>query len=282
MRLTAGLLFAVIAVGSAQAQDPSPVDVRLVASTTGIEASTPFDVGVVLKMRPGWHVYWRNPGDAGLATSVRWTLPDGFSAGPLRWPVPQRFEQSGGIVGYGYADTVLLSTVVTPSSTGPGKDAVAVRADVGWLACEQICIRGKKTLALTLGGGADSSAADPGLFADWRVRLPADAGGPGAAATLATRGSVPADGRPGTVTVTVDWKQQPTGVEWFPPDDPALDVQPAESRTDGRQTTLTFRAKRLAGQEPASIVLDGVLAYTDGAGVRHGLRVPIDLDGKET
>src|SRR5262249_40922752 len=162
----------------------------------------------------------------------RWTLPEGFSADGLRWPVPQRFEQPGGIVGYGYADTVLMSAVVTPPSAAPGADGAELRADVGWLACEQICIRGKKTLELGLG----RDAADPGLFAQWRARLPGDAKGPSAPATLASRGGVPADGQPGTVTVTVDWKEQPTAIEWFPPDDPALDVQPADSRTDGRQT----------------------------------------------
>src|SRR5262249_37032283 len=99
MRLLAALAVLFAAV-SASAEDPSPVDVRLVASTTAIEAGKQFEVGVLLHMQPGWHVYWLNPGDAGLPTSVRWTLPAGFTVGELRWPVPQRFEQSGGVVGY--------------------------------------------------------------------------------------------------------------------------------------------------------------------------------------
>src|SRR5262249_62022936 len=103
-----------------------------------------------------------------------------------------------------------------------------------------------------------------------------------AAATVTARGSVPADGTSGTVTVDIDWKQQPASVEWFPPDDPALDVESAQSRTDGGRTRLTFQAKRLSGQQPKQPVLESVVGYSDASGVRHGLRVPVDIDGKET
>jgi DsbC/DsbD-like thiol-disulfide interchange protein len=267
---------------AASAQDSSPVDVRLVASTTAVEAGTPFDVGVLLHMQPGWHVYWLNPGDAGLATSVRWTLPGGFTAGPLRWPVPQRFEQPGGVVGYGYLDTVLLGARVTPPATLPAGTAVPVRVEVGWLACEKICVRGRRTLDVALGHGADPAAGVPGLFAEWAPRLPLDPAGPDAPATVTVRGGLPPDGKPGTITVDIAWKQAPAAVEWFPPDDPALDVLAARSSTDGGRTTLTLQAKRLAGQQPKQSVLESVIGYTDASGVRHGLRVPVDLDGKET
>jgi thiol:disulfide interchange protein DsbD len=281
MRLLAALAVLFAAV-SASAEDPSPVDVRLVASTTTIEAGKPFEVGVLLHMQPGWHIYWLNPGEAGLPTSVRWTMPDGFTVGELRWPVPQRFEQPGGVVGYGYLDTVLLSATVTPPATLGGEGSIRVRADVGWLACEKICVRGRKAIEVALGRDADPAANAPGLFADWAKRLPVDPRSESTPATLTARGNVPADGTPGTVTVDIDWKQPPASVEWFPPDDPALDVQAAQSHTDGARTRLTFQAKRLSGQQPKQPVLESVVGYSDAAGVRHGLRVPVDLDGKET
>jgi DsbC/DsbD-like thiol-disulfide interchange protein len=281
MRLLAALAVLLASV-PAGAQDPTPVDVRLVASTTAIEAGKPFDVGVLLHMQPGWHVYWLNPGDAGLPTSVRWTLPDGFTAGPLQWPLPQRFEQPGGVVGYGYLDTVLLSARVTPPVTLAVDAPVPVRADVDWLACEKICVRGRKTLDVVLGHGADPAAGAPGLFTDWTPRIPLDPASQDAPATVTARGSVPADGTSGTVTVDIAWKQTPTAVEWFPPDDPALDVHATQTSTDGGHTRLTFQAKRLSGQQPKQPVLESVVGYTDGSGVRHGLRVPVDLDGKET
>ena len=62
------------------------VKASLVADTASIESGKSFRVGVRLIMDPGWHTYWKNPGDAGLATTVAWKLPKGFSAGKLGWP----------------------------------------------------------------------------------------------------------------------------------------------------------------------------------------------------
>src|SRR4029077_3651972 len=96
------------------------------------------------------------------------------------------------------------------------------------------------------------------------------------------RGRAPAARTSGTVTGDIAGKQTPTAVEWFPPDDPALDVHATQTSTDGGHTRLTFEANRLSGQQRNQPVLESVVGYTDGSGVRHGLRVPVDLDGKET
>lgn len=279
------LAAALLALGTAHASTGvyfQPVEARLVASAGRAEPGKPLGVGVLLRVQRGWHVYWRNPGDAGLPTSVRWTLPADFSVGPLRWPIPRRFEQPGGLVGYGYADAVLLDAAVTPPATWNGATPLLLRADVGWLACESLCIRGTKSLELTLDGKTAAPAVDPALFAEWAARLPLDVGAPGAPASLTARGRVPADGRVGSVKVTLDWTQPPTSVEWFPPDDTGLDVEIARSRTSGARTQLTFRARRLAGQDLEHSTLESVVAWTDAAGAQHGLRVPIALDGKGT
>ena len=280
-RLFAAVIIALVAARPAPVVSLDPVEAKAVASTARVEAGKPFDVGVLLRMQRGWHVYWLNPGESGLPTSVRWTAPEGYRVGPLRWPVPRRFEQPGGVVGYGYADAVLLRATVMPPATLASSGPVPLRAEVGWLACESLCIRGKKSLDLTLGpdGG---TGADPALFTEWAPRFPVEAGGADAPATLTARGGVPADGSVGGVTVTVDWKQAPASVEWFPPDDRALAVEAATSETDGARTQLTFRAKRLPGEHLDGSTLESVVAWTDTSGARHGLRVPIALDGKET
>ena len=71
-------------------------------------------------MRPGWHVYWRNPGDAGLPTEIAWTLPPGFTAGEIAWPTPERFVVSD-IGNYGYAGSVdlLVPIAADPKASGP-------------------------------------------------------------------------------------------------------------------------------------------------------------------
>jgi thiol:disulfide interchange protein DsbD len=72
------------------AAQPAPrlVEVQLLADAAAIEPGGTFQLGVLFKMAPDWRVYWKNPGDAGLATSVRFRLPEDFKAGELHWPAP--------------------------------------------------------------------------------------------------------------------------------------------------------------------------------------------------
>jgi len=66
------------------------VHVSLVSEVQSIQPGTPFWVGLHMRMAPGWHTYYRNPGDSGLGTVIDWNLPQGFEAGPITWPAPLR------------------------------------------------------------------------------------------------------------------------------------------------------------------------------------------------
>ena len=87
------------------------VQVSLVAETDAVTPGQPLLVGLRLQMEPGWHTYWRNPGDSGLPTKVKWDLPEAFSAGPVQWPRPIRFH-TGPLVSYGYEGEALLPVEV--------------------------------------------------------------------------------------------------------------------------------------------------------------------------
>jgi thiol:disulfide interchange protein DsbD len=122
-------------------------------------------------MEPGWHTYWRNPGDSGLPTRVRWTLPEGFVAGEIRWPYPVRFV-SGPVVSYGYTGEVLLPVEIRVPATATGSEAHLL-ARVEWLECQEACLPGKAELSLTLpvrAGARPSRAA--AAFGEARRRLP--------------------------------------------------------------------------------------------------------------
>ena len=75
--------------------------------------SQPFKVRLHFSIQPGWYLYWKNPGDAGLSVAVTWSLPEGFSAGDLEYPTPDKIVY-GDIVAYGYYNELLLSTTITP------------------------------------------------------------------------------------------------------------------------------------------------------------------------
>ena len=90
------------------------VAIEALADRQGVGPGQTFRVALVERIDPGWHTYWINPGDAGQATKLRWTLPAGYSIDAVQWPVPQVFR-SGPLVTYGYeGETLLLQTVHAP------------------------------------------------------------------------------------------------------------------------------------------------------------------------
>ncbi|HEU4678979.1 MAG TPA: protein-disulfide reductase DsbD domain-containing protein, partial [Terrimicrobiaceae bacterium] len=148
------------------------VNASLLADRTAITPGKPFEVGLLLEMEPKWHTYWEYPGDAGIPTSITWTLPEGFGAGPIQWPLPYRVVEPGDIEVYAYKDKVLLlTTIVAPAEIKETK--VTLRAKVNWLVCAEICIPGSADLELSLPVGGESAAANTELFKQFRAILPA-------------------------------------------------------------------------------------------------------------
>jgi thiol:disulfide interchange protein/DsbC/DsbD-like thiol-disulfide interchange protein len=171
--------FAVLAAfaGLAHAADVATtprVEARLVADTTGVPASGgTISLALHQTMQPEWHTYWINPGESGEPTHIAWSLPEGFSAGDIRWPYPTRIP-FGELANYGYSHEVLLRTeIAVPPGLREGQN-VTFTADATWLVCKDICIPEKATLDLTLPVVAQPAANEAWreAFAEARAREP--------------------------------------------------------------------------------------------------------------
>ena len=128
------------------------VTAELIAETTSLQIGKPFDVVLHLHMDENWHTYWINPGDAGLATVIKWTLPPGIqSAGPIEWPTPE-LHAMGPLTTYGYGGDVYLPTRITPITALAGElpRHIEVKAHATWLVCQEECIPGKADLTVSL------------------------------------------------------------------------------------------------------------------------------------
>ena len=244
----------------AQAVKDGPVEARLAVEALSIQPGKPFSVALVLSMDPEWHTYWKNPGDSGLPTTLEWTLPPGFSAGPLEWPVPQRFVTDG-LVTYGYSGRVLLITEITPPKQLPPDAALKLAARAGWLACRVECVPGKAELSVSLPVQPGDPAADArwkGELGTTRSRLPV----PGAPADY----SAAADAR--AVTITGARSPAANGEQLlFYPDAPGEIRVSAPQQSTGDGKSLRLRMEREAGSG-ALQRLTGLLVAAGPGGTR--------------
>lgn len=170
------LLVLLIGWGTVQANPvvTEHVQARLVAERAQVAPGETVDLALVFEIKPGWHTYWRNPGDSGDPPRVQWTLPDGVAAGPLQWPRPEIIPV-GPLANYGYSDRAIhLSTVSVPADW-PSGELLPIRADVDWLVCEDECIPESGRFDLTLEIAPSAGPIDPDLaeiFAAARAELP--------------------------------------------------------------------------------------------------------------
>jgi DsbC/DsbD-like thiol-disulfide interchange protein len=124
-------------------------EVRLLSEQRQIAPGQSFWLALQLTPKTGWHTYWKNPGDAGKATAIKWNLPAGWKAGPLQWPYPRRIR-TGSLVSFGYEDTVNLLTEIRANAAASGARKIEISAMADWLVCEEVCIPESAALSLSL------------------------------------------------------------------------------------------------------------------------------------
>ncbi|HXT80761.1 MAG TPA: protein-disulfide reductase DsbD domain-containing protein [Acetobacteraceae bacterium] len=165
--LLLALFLAALLAGGAKAGESAPVSSKratatLVSDTDAVAPGHTFRVGLRLQLAPGWHTYWKNPGDAGAPPQLSLTLPDGAKAGPIDWPTPQRIAE-GPVMTYAYTNQVLLPVTVTPAAGQAGP--VTIRAHASWLVCKDICVPEEGSFRLDLAAGTPAPSPQATLFA---------------------------------------------------------------------------------------------------------------------
>ncbi len=261
-------------MAAAAAAEESHVKASLVADAAELRAGETFHLGVLLEPEPGWHVYWRNPGEAGLATEVLFELPENFAVGELRWPIPIAFEQSDGVGGYGYENPVVLAAEVTaPDRVGT---SAPVTVTASWLACKDVCILGSAKLEATLPLKSSELAASRSVLDTWRSSLPRTADSDLLNVSV-TGGPVPSTGAVALV-VWLNWKATPGTVEFFPDPGAGLKVEGVRTQTRGRLTRIDFRMTRLKTSSAPADTLRSLISIEDPDGNRRALVSHIDIE----
>lgn len=249
------------------------VQAELLSDVSAIQPGKPFWLGVRLSIDPGWHVYWKNPGDSGIPTRVRFTLPDGFTADAMQFPTPSRFVLPGDIVIFGYENSVMLLTKVTPPQNLPAGFQGQFQAAVDWLVCSDVCIPGKAGVSLSLGSSAQVSPVNGELFDDWFAQIPVKSAGKPEISVEA--------GTSGKVVVRIIWDHPaPEPADFFPESPEDYNIIDSKVESSQNTTDISFTAQPLAGKTSGPTTLQGVLGYFNKDGKRRGLVFPVDLPGR--
>lgn len=166
------------------------VSAKLISDGGAVSPGKSARVGVLFTVPEDAHLYWRNPGESGLPTAIAWTLPEGFEAAELQWPMPEAFyDDVLNETSFGYSTEVLLFTTVQAPKTLTAGDSVTIRAEAEWLVCLESgqCIPESASLELSLAvTETPSTSESDAVFEKYTLLVP---------------GTVAASGLPITLTV---------------------------------------------------------------------------------
>ena len=251
------LLVALPAFAASNSADLPHVHVQLISPDAQLHPGAANNAGLYFKLEPGWHVYWKNPGDAGEPPHVKWTLPRGITAGPLQFPVPKRLPL-GPLMDFGYEDEVLFPIQLNVAGGAPSGPAT-LHAKVDWLVCRGSCIPEKAELELTRSiapGNAGNTPVQPDqeIWARLANKLPQPL-----PANLKV-GFVPAAGG---FRFTVVTGQRETEASFFPAE-PDILSNPAPQVAKPTANGITLDLKKDEGVATNPKQLQGLLQLSGG------------------
>ncbi len=246
------LLIALALLASPPAHAQGKTQVRLLLSHQTAQPGDMVMVGVEFKMRPLWHIYWRNPGESGIPTKIDWDLPKGVTAGEIQWPIPEKAFFSGLNTYEYHGEIILLVPLKIAADAVSG--TLELRAKVSWLECEAngACVPGKSEVDAALTIGNESKAGNEVEIIDAaKKKLPQTA--PVSGALAGWEKSAQGETRP--LVIEWDLKDKMANVDFFPYASDAYEIAVASDTLslDGGKARLRKAVKKTGGDWPQQI-----------------------------
>ncbi|HUN51983.1 MAG TPA: protein-disulfide reductase DsbD domain-containing protein [Candidatus Sulfotelmatobacter sp.] len=155
--------------------------IRLLAARTAVGEAPVTTLGLQIRLEPGWKIYWRSPGDAGIPPQFDWSGSSNLDRAAVRWPVPHRFRLFD-LDTFGYTGEVVLP--IEARLTKPAAP-LALRLKLAYGICREVCIPYEATLALALPAGAGAPSAFAPLIERYAARVPTEGNAAGLRITAA-------------------------------------------------------------------------------------------------
>jgi thiol:disulfide interchange protein/DsbC/DsbD-like thiol-disulfide interchange protein len=250
------LIGAISACSDSNSVSDKHITVGLIADQDSVSPGSNFTIGVNFTLEPGWHIYWRNPGDSGLPPRFSWSSNnDSVIVRDPLWPYPQRLE-SGPLVNYGYGDVLIPFPASVASDAKDTSVTVALKLE--WLVCKDECLPGSGNLKLKLPVKSKASypSKEAALFAKTYERL----------AAPIDRVSIAVEEQPDHIMIALiplEPRQFPNEVVFFPEDRRIIaNASPQEVSRDGDSLRITLARDR-SNREPIDRIR-GVLVAPRG------------------
>ena len=127
------------------------MQIKIIPEYIQINEIKNFRLGILFKINPGWHIYWKNPGDSGMPTKIEWSLPHWLVLKNTSLPTPIK-TILGSIVSYGYEKSAFIVSSFEPKflKDAPPLTPIKIMAEIRWLECKEICLPGKSSLTISL------------------------------------------------------------------------------------------------------------------------------------
>jgi len=268
---TLALLFAALVAASTLSVQAAHTRTTLLLSASAAQPGDTVLAGVRLQMEPGWHTYWKNPGDSGGPTTIKWQLPPGVTAGDIQWPLPEKLTLEELTTYVFHDEVILLVPLQLAADLKPGP--LELRAIVSWLECEKQCVKGEASLTAPLQiAAATKVSSEATLLTTAQTKLPKSADGLGASG--AWEKPAIGDSRP----LLLEWSSSSPlqSPDFFPDLYEAFEVQSATETVSAGTNAVRLRkaVKKFEGNWPNQIA--GVLVQNSG-GARQGFAVTLRL-----
>ena len=120
------------------AKNRDKVQAKIIRSVYLADKDSSIQLGLLIQLPKDWHIYWKNPGDTGIPTTIEWKVPKDFKLLNKHWSIPKAFEFDG-LVSYGYEDQVLFfAELQIPNNTSESEINLSVKIES--LICKAVCI----------------------------------------------------------------------------------------------------------------------------------------------
>jgi thiol:disulfide interchange protein DsbD len=260
VRSLINLVALALAIFAAPAASAAHTQASLVLAAAAARPGDTILAGVRLRMDPGWHIYWRNPGASGIATSIQWSLPAGVTAGAVEWPLPKKLPPDD-LTTYIYENDVVLVVPLTLASNLP-PGPLELKAKVSWLECDEQCVPGSAPISAVLNVAPETTpSTHAALIASWRLKVPTPYRDPSGTVPAWWEQAANGDTRPLIIDANGDQ------CDFFPDANDAFEVGGASGKiTDvsgiSGKVLLRKSVKKFQGDWPAQIA--GVLVTRSG------------------